>query len=165
MMDEDDDGFINRKEYNSVFDFLDVGKRGFIERKDFEKASFTPFHLIDKDKDNRLTRQEYQDVFYLFDIDGDGCMDKDEFNGSVHPQFFFEMLDTDGDGKIDRKEYNAGFDLLDTNKDGFVTELEFIRREALEEGIRSRIRSFLSRPRWLHNQNRVPHSRARRLFV
>ncbi len=38
--------------------------------------------------------------------------------------FLFQKLDTDGDGKPSRAEYNAGFDVIDADKDGFITRKE-----------------------------------------
>jgi ankyrin repeat protein/Ca2+-binding EF-hand superfamily protein len=37
----------------------------------------------------------------------------------------FDLLDEDGDDKISFSEWKAGFDILDTNKDGFVCRKEF----------------------------------------
>jgi Ca2+-binding EF-hand superfamily protein len=44
--------------------------------------------------------------------------------GSV-PRFSFYVLDADGDGQITKAEYGQGFDMIDQNKDSFITELEF----------------------------------------
>jgi Ca2+-binding EF-hand superfamily protein len=35
------------------------------------------------------------------------------------------LLDANGDGKITKEEYEKGFDLIDQDKDGFITEVEF----------------------------------------
>lgn len=37
----------------------------------------------------------------------------------------FKVLDIDGDGRITRKEYNAGFDIIDTDRNGFLSKNEF----------------------------------------
>jgi len=37
----------------------------------------------------------------------------------------FKVLDIDGDGRITRKEYNAGFDIIDTDRNGFLSKIEF----------------------------------------
>jgi hypothetical protein len=60
--------------------------------------------------------------------------DKNEFNGHVTPRFSFEALDADGDGKITQVEYTKGFDMLDTNKDGFISESEALAEDRSSQG-------------------------------
>ena len=47
-----------------------------------------------------------------------------ELNAAVIPTKF-DVLDSDGDGRITEVEYQRGFDLLDKDKNGFVTREEF----------------------------------------
>jgi Ca2+-binding EF-hand superfamily protein len=41
------------------------------------------------------------------------------------PVLTFELLDFDGSGEITKEEYEKGFDLINQNKSGFITESEF----------------------------------------
>ena len=44
--------------------------------------------------------------------------------------FVFELLDIDGDGHITQTEYNKGFDILDKDKNDFLT------RDGVQQGLR-----------------------------
>jgi Ca2+-binding EF-hand superfamily protein len=90
------------------------------------------FLLLDKDKDGQLSRQEYEAGFDMIDIDKDGKISQCDITAATKAlpgmeamSGFVQKLDTDGDGKLSKPEYNAGFDVIDADKDGFITRSEF----------------------------------------
>lgn len=60
-------------------------------------------------------------------VDGIHCVLRAHITHQTHlriRQFSFESLDTDNDGRITQAEYKKGVDLLDQNKDGFISQME-----------------------------------------
>ena len=109
------------------------------------------FKILDKDQDGKISREEVENApkkrlaenFDLLDNNKDGFIDKEEVaqlstmiqkggKGKRNPEMIFKILDQDQDGKISREEAeNApkkrlaeNFDVVDSNKDGFIDKEE-----------------------------------------
>lgn len=93
--------------------------------------------VMDTDEDGRISAAEWDgesDVFERFDADGDGFLTRQEVQrggrggrGGANPQDRFRNMDADGDGQVSSEEFPgqpALFDLLDVDRDGFVSESE-----------------------------------------
>ena len=118
---------ITGEEHNDGFDTMDLNKNGTFSKEEFNCAIFS---VLNEDGDGQLTREEYEAGFDRLDFDGDGYMSKDKsvedpLSRAVASRFSFEVLDADGDGVITAAEYEKGFEMLDQNKKGFISELEF----------------------------------------
>jgi RNA polymerase sigma factor (sigma-70 family) len=98
---------------------------------------------MDADGDGRVSRAEWKGEaagFDRFDVNKDGFLDKDDrpaggkgMPGGGTPPLDgaavlarWKKMDSDGDGKVSKDEYTGdfAFEGLDTDKDGFLTEVD-----------------------------------------
>lgn len=110
------------------------------ERQESQSVSL---QALDANADGRLSRQEAQadpqlvNTFVVWDVNQDGYLDQSEIDSgqesqppedtNVHSErSSFDAQDVDGDGRISRNETgnNAEFDVMDSNRDGYLDETE-----------------------------------------
>ncbi len=107
MLDKVNDGPVLRAEGNAGFDYFDTVKNGYITAKEFSAGAHPGF------------------VLDALDRDGNGKITREEYNADLNADLVFESLNIDGDGHITQTEYNKGFDILDKDKNDFLTRGEF----------------------------------------
>ncbi len=93
---------------NDRFNYLDVDNDGFIERNEWD-GSLDTFYRLDRNNDDRLTRAELRTVrngqtFAALDTNGDRRISLREWPYSHRT---FDQQDADGDGVITRQEFNG----------------------------------------------------------
>lgn len=146
FIDKNNDGFIDKKELEQLLDMIQSARKGqpnpeqIITFLDSDKDGQISVTEAEKAKNRRLAEN-----FELIDTNKDGFMDKQELEklsnmaqfareGKPNPEVLFKILDSDSDGKISkteaekakRKMLAENFDLIDTNKDGFINKEELM---------------------------------------
>ena len=131
VLDANGVGRTTIREYEAGFNLLDTDGDGAITREEFNCASGAPFAMLDKVNDGPVLRAEGNAGFDYFDTVKNGYITAKEFSAGAHPGFVLDALDRDGNGKITREEYNADlnadlvFESLNIDGDGHITQTEY----------------------------------------
>src|SRR4030095_2004020 len=105
----------------SEFRAMDANHDGKISREEHAAAAKGMFGTMDADKDGRVTPAE-------MDAAQEKVTGRKASKGDMSAAEKIKVIDKDGDGVLTAEEHAAGsrsmFDLMDTDKDGALTEAE-----------------------------------------
>lgn len=108
---------------------------GAVSLKPYNETASGMFAATDYDSDGVITRVEIEASFDKYDANGDGKESRHEYTEFVCAtspilyqlsHYLYDEYDSDGDHHLEKHDYDALFDKMDTDKDGSVTEDEFI---------------------------------------
>lgn len=86
-----------------------------------------PSSMVESSEEKGLANRRAPAAFADFDEDGDGSLDRAEYLGAVLRRF--TPRDKDNNGLLSGAEFGSGrgYQRADTNRDGNVSEAEFLR--------------------------------------
>jgi Ca2+-binding EF-hand superfamily protein len=106
------------------FEQLDVGKKGYLEKKDLEQAqgrfAVNLFQFADRDGDGKLTKAE---MLAALDLLVKGPPAQVQLSVADNGRGLFELIDGDGDGRLSVRELRTAWTRLapwDRNGDGML---------------------------------------------
>ncbi|XP_059164873.1 uncharacterized protein LOC131947651 [Physella acuta] len=136
--DTDSDGRVSEDEYKRA-----VAKQlSRVPRRNWERhhENSEPHQQrkLDANDDRRVSRAEMEDQLFEMDADRDNQVSRGEYTrwvdaGNPSPQARrlqinnFDNLDKDSNGILDRKDVNVIFDEVDGDRDGYITDIEYLR--------------------------------------
>jgi Ca2+-binding EF-hand superfamily protein len=118
--------------YDQQFDALDNGKKGYLEKKQFDNPQFSflkpLFELADRNGDGKLYKKE---LHAFLDLQAEGTTAVVHLKVTDEGRGLFELLDANSDGKLSVRELRTGWSRLaswDRNGDGLLAENEVPHR-------------------------------------
>jgi len=121
------------------FDMIDTNKDGVITRKEFEKAESAYLRAPGSNNANSTNQAEFERAQFQLTQPSRSVVHQPstresavEFDSRAASSNKFDMMDVNRDGFITRKEFERShlaqmvpFDMIDTNRDGLITRKEF----------------------------------------